>query len=166
VRTCLTILSAAILAFGAASCGTEAPVPTTAEERVAAYTLGLKAPVEVVDVCRFLDGGTTGFILQDCRSKPLEGCFDGRLGMPSPKRIFLGSLRPSIRHSHSLELGSKEESAVILLLECWLERTAEERATIDDRGWLPKDQRELVRNARAIERAVYFYKKRTLAAGS
>ncbi len=118
------------------ACTSEQSVETTAAERAAASVLGLRAPVDVVHAGVYIDGGTIGFILQDVRSKPLEGCFDGRLEMPSPRHLYIGATTPHMRYTRIVEFGSQEEQALLQLLQIWLERTERESLHLDRRAKL------------------------------
>jgi hypothetical protein len=129
-RTTLDVLAILPLAV-AFGCESRQAIQTTAEERAAAYILGLKAPVDIVHAESYVEGGATGLIFQDSRSKPLEAGFD-RMTL-QPPRMFVGSLRPHLRYSRVLEPGSKEEQAVLELIRCWLERETRTNPTKESR---------------------------------
>ena len=92
------------------------------EEMDAAKLLGLVPPVEVVYSGYYLDGGTIAFRLVSEGKPALEGCLDGRLFHPSPRSIYLGALPSNWPGARRLELGSKEDRAVTLLIRAWLKR--------------------------------------------
>ncbi|GEM_PF-4341894 len=93
-------------------------------------TLGLVAPIDVIQVHDYPDGGTLGFHLKDAQGKELPCCMDGRLEgreenvLPSAKnrQIFLGAAHPTKPGAKSIPLGGETEEALAGILQAWLDR--------------------------------------------
>jgi hypothetical protein len=80
-----------------------------------------KAPVKVMKVIFWEDGGTTGIVLVDSTQKEFQVCLDGRMrGKQVPRHLYLGATHPTGKGALELGLGGVEEKEILRTLERWL----------------------------------------------
>ncbi len=94
--------------------------------------LTMKPPFELVQLSRWRDGGSLGFVFRDARAKELRFCRDGRIGSPTAGRWYLGTTHPTHQGAELVAAGSATESASVELLDRWVAQhySPSERTTL------------------------------------
>ncbi|HUT30033.1 MAG TPA: hypothetical protein VMX13_09590 [Sedimentisphaerales bacterium] len=74
----------------------------------------LKAPVRIIKMEKFADGGTTYVYLRDASDKTLVVCFDARLETSTPLKLFIGAEHPT--HKGARPATPAEDAEIIGIL--------------------------------------------------
>ena len=111
--------------------GLAEPFPQEADAAVEFRTgqgrVSLVPPIEISEIMVYRDGGTIGMQLVDRLGSVLSLCLDGRLrsarDAKKPYKLYLGARHPSDPRGRAVQVGGKEERAVLALLEQARQRT-------------------------------------------
>lgn len=118
----LAFLSIALAIFSLA-----AEEPVSAEQYAKALaTLSLKTTVEISQVLHPGDGGSIGVILKGAGNTEFKFCIDGRLNVfgdgDATGDLYVGAPLPDDKKARLAPIGSKEDTAVRIVLREWLAR--------------------------------------------